>query len=84
MDVCHDMASHPSLLSDNEMDCLTSAFRSLETGLRGATIDQEDIEAAMLMVGLNASDQECVDIPTEYARLDQHSETIAFIVTIAI
>ena len=65
------MASHPSMLSDNELDCLTSAFRSLETGLRGATIDQEDIQAAMLMVGLNPSDQECVDIPNEYARLEQ-------------
>ena len=58
------------MLSDNEMDCLTSAFRSLETGLRGATINQEDIQAAMLMVGLNPSDQECVDIPNEFARLD--------------
>ena len=66
------MASHPSMLSDNEMDCLTSAFRSLETSLRGATIDQEDIQAAMLMVGLNPSDQECVDIPNEYARLEQN------------
>ena len=68
MAVCHDMASHPSMLSDNELACLTAAFRSLETGLRGATINQEDIQAAMLMVGLNPSDQECVDIPNEYAR----------------
>ena len=65
--VCHNMASHPTMLSDNELDCLTSAFRSLETGVRGATIDQEDIQAAMLMVGLNPSDQECVDIPNEFA-----------------
>ena len=66
--VCHHMASHPTMLSDNEMDCVTSAFRSLETGLRAGTIDQEDIQAAMLMVGLNPSDQDCVDIPNELAR----------------
>ena len=65
------MATHPSMLSDNELDCLTSAFRSLETGVRGATINQENIQAAMLMVGLNPSDQECVDIPNEFARLGQ-------------
>ena len=58
------------MLSDNELTSLTAAFRSLETGLRGATINQEDIQAAMLMVGLNPSDQECVDIPNEYARFD--------------
>ena len=25
--VCHDMASHPTMLSENELDCLTAAFR---------------------------------------------------------
>ena len=82
------MTSHPTKLSDNELECVTAAFRSLETGVRrvlvklcidkdililcrGATIDQDSIQAAMLMLGLNPSDQECVDIPNEFARLNQ-------------
>ena len=47
---------------------MNPSLRSLETGLRGATIHQHDVQTAMLMVGLNPSDQECVDIPNEFAR----------------
>ena len=32
------MAAPPSMLTDREMDCITTVFRSFETGLRGATI----------------------------------------------
>ena len=83
--VCHDMASHPHMLTDKELDSVTASFKSLESGLRGATIKQEvqehklssynawhkyvqNVQKAMLMVGLNPSDQECVDIPNEWAR----------------
>ena len=33
------MASPKDMLTDKELDCVTSVFRSFETGLRGATID---------------------------------------------
>ena len=33
------MASPRDMLTDKELDCVTSVFRSFETGLRGATID---------------------------------------------
>ena len=39
--VCHDMASHPHKLTDKELDSVTASFKSLESGLRGATIKQE-------------------------------------------
>lgn len=39
--VCHDMASHPNMLTDKELDSVTASFKSLESGLRGATIKQE-------------------------------------------
>ena len=32
------MASPKDMLTDKEMECVTTAFRSFETGLRGATI----------------------------------------------
>ena len=41
MDVCHDMTSHPDMLTNKELDSVTAAFKSLESGLRGATIKQE-------------------------------------------
>ena len=94
--VCHDMASHPEMLTDKELTSVTASFKALESGLRGATIKQEvgqvisrynamqctwyihvhitftfcvqNVQKAMLMVGLNPSDQECVDIPNEWAR----------------
>ena len=77
------------MLTAKELDSVTAAFKSLESGLRGATIKQEvnnriyrtvsfismsmsicvqSLQKAMLTVGLNPSDQECVDIPNEYAR----------------
>ena len=79
------MASHPNKLTDKELDSVTASFKSLESGLRGATIKQEvqkqelssyitwhkcvqNVQKVMLMVGLNPSDQECVDIPNEWAR----------------
>ena len=37
--VSKTMANHPDMLTDKEMDCVTTVFRSFETGLRGATID---------------------------------------------
>ena len=43
MSVCHDMASHPNKLTDKELDSVTASFKSLESGLRGATIKQEVI-----------------------------------------
>ena len=39
--VCHDMASHPNMLTDKELASVTASFKSLESGLRGATIKQE-------------------------------------------
>ena len=39
--VCHDMASHPHMLTDKELTSVTASFKSLESGLRGATIKQE-------------------------------------------
>ena len=36
--VSRTMAAPPSMLTDREMDCITTVFRSFETGLRGATI----------------------------------------------
>ena len=41
--VCHDMASHPHMLTDKELTSVTASFKSLESGLRGATIKQEVI-----------------------------------------
>ena len=32
------MASPKDMLTDKEMECVTTVFRSFETGLRGATI----------------------------------------------
>ena len=39
--VCHDMASHPEMLTDKELTSVTASFKALESGLRGATIKQE-------------------------------------------
>ena len=36
--VCTTMASPKDMLTDKEMECVTTVFRSFETGLRGATI----------------------------------------------
>ena len=38
LQVSTTMAAPPSMLTDREMDCITTVFRSFETGLRGATI----------------------------------------------
>ena len=39
--VCHDMTSHPTKLTAKEMDSVTAAFKSCESGLRGAAIKEE-------------------------------------------
>ena len=36
--VCYDMTSHPDMLTENELESVTTVFRSFESGLRGATI----------------------------------------------
>ena len=36
--VSKTMASPKDMLTDKEMECVTTVFRSFETGLRGATI----------------------------------------------
>ena len=47
---------------------MTSVFRSVETGLREATMDPKDLQVAMKMLGLNPSDQELLDIPNKISR----------------
>ena len=63
---------------------VTSVFRSVETGLREATMDPKvfnkvwslslyfvslkDLQVAMKMLGLNPSDQELLDIPNKISR----------------
>ena len=61
--VTNNMTNHPDMLTDKELVDVTAVFRSLETGLRGATIDPQDLHKAMKRLGLNPSDQEMVDIP---------------------
>ena len=36
--VCYDMTSHPDMLTENELESVTTVFRSFESGLRGATM----------------------------------------------
>ena len=36
--VCHNMNSHPDMLTDKELEAVTTVFKSLESGLREATI----------------------------------------------
>ena len=78
------ITNHPDELTDKEVEKVTSVFRSLETGLREATMyprvsikeyhqgdimcHYQDLHKAMKMLGLNPSEQEMVDIPNEIAR----------------
>ena len=66
--VTNNITNHPEMLTDKELEDVTAVFRSLETGLRGATIDPQDLHKAMKRLGLNPSDQEMVDIPNRIAR----------------
>ena len=68
MRICTNMAYPSHMLTDKEMDCITTVFRSFETGLRGATIYPSDLHPAMKMLGLNPSEQEVVDIPNNIAK----------------
>ena len=34
-----DVPSHPDMLTEKELESVTTVFRSFESGLRGATID---------------------------------------------
>ena len=36
--VCYDRTSHPDMLTEKELESVTTVFRSFESGLRGATI----------------------------------------------
>ena len=66
--ICTNMAYPNTMLTDREMECITTVFRSFETGLRGATIYPSDLHPAMKMLGLNPSEQEVVDIPNNIAK----------------
>jgi len=66
--VCTTMTSHPEALTDRELENVTAVFRSFESGLREATISSHDLHKALLMLGLNPSEQEVVDMPNEIAR----------------
>ena len=66
--VTNNITNHPDMLTDKELEDVTTVFRSLETGLRGATIDPQDLHKAMKRLGLNPSDQEMVDIPNRIAK----------------
>ena len=37
--VCYDRTSHPEMLTEKEIESVTTVFRSFESGLRGATIN---------------------------------------------
>jgi len=58
----------PEKLTERELVDVTAVFRSLETGLREATIRCCDLQRAMKQLGLNLADQELVDIPNKIAR----------------
>ena len=78
------ITNHPDMLTHNELEKVTSVFRSLETGLREASIyprvcmslqyshstvgADQDLAKAMKMLGLNMTDQDMVDIPNKIMR----------------
>jgi len=66
--VCYNKTSHPDMLTEKELESVTTVFRSFESGLREATIYPSDLHKAMCMLGLNPTEQEVVDIPNEIAR----------------
>ena len=66
--VCTNMTNNPDLLTDRELEEVTTVFKSFETGLREATIHPKDLHKAMQRLGLNPTEQEVVDIPNEIAR----------------
>merc|ERR1711915_899184 len=68
VNVCYDMTSHPDMLTEKELEAVTTAFKTFETGVREATIYPKDLQKAMQMVGLNPDEQEVIDIPNELAR----------------
>ena len=49
--VTTDTSNHPDMMTDKELEDATAVFRSLETGLRGATIYPEDLHKAMKRLG---------------------------------
>ena len=83
--VCYNKTSHPDMLTEKELESVTTVFRSFESGLREATIypsvsmfktllneiiiNIQDLHRAMCMLNLNPTEQEVVDIPNEIARL---------------
>ena len=71
--VTTNITNHPDMLTDKELEDVTAVFRSLETGLRGATIDPQDLHKAMKRLGLNPSDQEMVDIPNRSAGFERET-----------
>ena len=38
VNVCYNKTSHPDMLTEKELESVTTVFRSFESGLRGATI----------------------------------------------
>ena len=71
------MAFPRQMLTERELECITTVFRSFETGLRGATIQPSDLHPAMKMLGLNPTEQEVVDIPNNIAKYED-TETPVF------
>ena len=49
--VTTDTLNHPDMMTPKELENATAVFRSLETGLRGGTIDPEDLHKAMKRLG---------------------------------
>ena len=50
-EVTTNASNHPDMMTDKELEDATTVFRSLETGLRGATIYPEDLHKAMKRLG---------------------------------
>ena len=66
--VCYDRSSHAEMLTQTELQAVTTVFRNFESGVRGGTIHPSDLHKAMQMLGLNPTEQEVVDIPNQIAR----------------
>ena len=49
--VTTETLNHPDMMTPKELENATAVFRSLETGLRGGTIDPEDLHKAMKRLG---------------------------------
>ena len=76
------ITNHIDQLTKKELEDITTVFRSMETGLREATIYPKDLHRALKMLGLNPTDQEVVDMPNYIAKyseeLVQYIQSLSF------